>query len=165
MRKIWGVIFFTNPNNAWESGKSLQKNYHRFCIVGFTSDGYYIINDPCSIWGWNSLTHTIHETGIYLPTWTENIPVPWMVWVTFHIFSPPFGFCWTHYFGEGTPQLDFFRNFSSPPFVRTSQPQRVVNAMEICDSTDCNSRFSYNGGTQQPWVFLLKIIILGCFWG
>ena len=22
---------------------------------------------------------------------------------------------------------------------------------------------SWNGGTQQPWVFLLKIIILGCF--
>ena len=24
---------------------------------------------------------------------------------------------------------------------------------------------SQNGGTQQPWVFLLKIIILGCFGG
>ena len=24
---------------------------------------------------------------------------------------------------------------------------------------------SKNGGTQQPWVFLLKIIILGCFGG
>jgi len=23
----------------------------------------------------------------------------------------------------------------------------------------------YNGGTQQPWVFLLKMIILGCVWG
>ena len=24
---------------------------------------------------------------------------------------------------------------------------------------------SKNGGTQQPWVFLLKLIILGCFGG
>ena len=24
---------------------------------------------------------------------------------------------------------------------------------------------SINGGTQQPWVFLLKMIILGCFGG
>ena len=24
---------------------------------------------------------------------------------------------------------------------------------------------SLNGGTQQPWVFLLKMIILGCFGG
>ena len=24
---------------------------------------------------------------------------------------------------------------------------------------------SYNGGTQQPWIFLLKMIILGCFGG
>ena len=24
---------------------------------------------------------------------------------------------------------------------------------------------SENGGTQQPWVFLLKMIILGCFGG
>ena len=24
---------------------------------------------------------------------------------------------------------------------------------------------SKNGGTQQPWVFLLKMIILGCFGG
>ena len=24
---------------------------------------------------------------------------------------------------------------------------------------------SQNGGTQQPWVFLLKMIILGCFGG
>ena len=24
---------------------------------------------------------------------------------------------------------------------------------------------SLNGGTQQPWVFLLKVIILGCFGG
>ena len=24
---------------------------------------------------------------------------------------------------------------------------------------------SLNGGTQQPWIFLLKMIILGCFGG
>ena len=33
----------------------------------------------------------------------------------------------------------------------------------------CNVMFkkdvSINGGTQQPWVFLLKMIILGCFGG
>ena len=34
---------------------------------------------------------------------------------------------------------------------------------------DCGRLFqmgvSLNGGTQQPWLFLLKMIILGCFWG
>ena len=33
------------------------------------------------------------------------------------------------------------------------------------DTKNGHMGVSLNGGTQQPWVFLLKMIILGCFGG
>ena len=35
----------------------------------------------------------------------------------------------------------------------------------ICNIIICHMGVSLNGGTQQPWVFLLKMIILGCLGG
>ena len=34
-----------------------------------------------------------------------------------------------------------------------------------CVAIQWHMDVSENGGTQQPWVFLLKMIILGCFGG
>jgi len=43
----------------------------------------------------------------------------------------------------------------------------VMNDNDHCKEVkgDVNMDVSINGGTQQPWVFLLKMIILGCFGG
>ena len=39
--------------------------------------------------------------------------------------------------------------------IQSWNGKQLVNTMDV----------SKNGGTQQPWVFLLKMIILGCFGG
>ena len=119
----------------------------------------YIINDPCAIWGWDSLTHTIHETGISYQShgWYG------LLFTSFHHHLDS----GDAFFWEGTPKLviSIFRNFSSPASVYTSQPQRVSQRDGNLRLNRLQFKVSYNGGTQQPWVFLLKIIIFGVFWG
>ena len=69
------------------------------------------------------------------------------------------------------------------PWLSTINPQQVLNLQKVQflklvyfgkASISCLARVlkklehmgvSLNGGTQQPWVFLLKMIILGCFGG
>ena len=42
--------------------------------------------------------------------------------------------------------------------------EKVIDALHLGNVWEYTG-VSLNGGTQQPWVFLIKIIILGCFGG
>ena len=52
----------------------------------------------------------------------------------------------------------------SYPAVRPRVGARETNEVN-CLGRRYYMDVSKNGGTQQPWVFLLKMIILGCFGG
>ena len=54
-----------------------------------------------------------------------------------------------------------WRRAASSVLSRRSKVKRRSDSFLFCTCVDV----SKNGGTQQPWVFLLKIIILGCFGG
>ena len=115
---------------------------------------------PCSIptpcWKWN--LQILHERRTH---WKPQFWFPWSV------YSVP----WSHNSEElapmwsgkklpapGLDDVDEWRDHRKWQRRPRSWAHRTWKSGRYMD-------VSKNGGTQQPWVFLLKMIILGCFGG
>ena len=59
--------------------------------------------------------------------------------------------------------LPLFRFHVNFPGCKTDVDMNVMCYCDTCTRGHVHMDVSENGGTQQPWVFLPKMIILGCF--